>query len=52
MVCPFWAQLFLIYGGMIMNKKCCNELVELIPLVKALDAEGVSKDMAVYTLLK
>ena len=41
-----------IFTQVIMDKKRCNELVELIPLVKALDAEGVSKDMAVYTLLK
>lgn len=40
-----------VFIQVIMDKKRCNELVELIPLVKVLDAEGVSKDMAVYTLL-
>ena len=40
-----------IFTKLIMNKKSHKQLLELLPVIEALDAEGVSKDMEVYTLL-
>ena len=40
-----------VFTELMIKEKNLFQLLKMIPAVEALDAEGVSKDMAVYTLL-